>query len=101
MRFDWDGVNVAELYFESLEGASNPARFTPMNDDVRADFEATLADSIPSCCLIHRLRIRTRIRMRLRKFLDYRAELASKMQADWLDVIDRRRGLKSRISILY
>ena len=38
-RFDWDGVNVAELYFESLEGASNPARFTPMNDDVRADFK--------------------------------------------------------------
>ncbi len=38
-EFDWDGVNVAELYFESLEGASNPARFTPMNDDVRAEFE--------------------------------------------------------------
>jgi hypothetical protein len=30
-RFDWDGVNLAELYFESLEGVSNPARFTPMN----------------------------------------------------------------------
>ena len=37
-RFDWDGVNLAELYFESLEGAGNPARFTPMNDDVRAEF---------------------------------------------------------------
>ncbi len=39
-RFDWDGVNIAELYFESLEGASNPARFTPMNEDVRARFRA-------------------------------------------------------------
>ncbi|MGH9584826.1 MAG: hypothetical protein ACRD4O_18040, partial [Bryobacteraceae bacterium] len=38
-RFDWDGVNLAELYFESLEGASDPARFTPMNDNVRAEFE--------------------------------------------------------------
>jgi len=28
-RFDWDCVNLAELYFESLEGVSNPARFTP------------------------------------------------------------------------
>ena len=27
-RFDWDGVNLAELYFESLEGAGNPSRFT-------------------------------------------------------------------------
>ncbi|HTS77864.1 MAG TPA: hypothetical protein VMG40_16755, partial [Bryobacteraceae bacterium] len=35
-RFDWDGVNLAELYFESLEGYDNPARFTPMNNDVRA-----------------------------------------------------------------
>ena len=39
-RFDWDGVNLAELYFESLEGHENPARFTPMNDDVRAEFRA-------------------------------------------------------------
>ncbi len=37
-RFDWDGVNLAELYFESLEGAANPARFTPMNQDVRNEF---------------------------------------------------------------
>ena len=37
-RFDWDGVNLAELYFESLEGHDNPARLTPMSDDVRAEF---------------------------------------------------------------
>jgi len=39
-RFDWDGVNLAELYFESLEGFDNPARFTPMNADVRAEYKA-------------------------------------------------------------
>jgi hypothetical protein len=37
-RFDWDGVNVAEMYFESLHGPSNPQRFTPMNDWVRRDY---------------------------------------------------------------
>ena len=37
-RFDWDGINLAELYFESLEGTGNPSRFTPMNGDVRAEF---------------------------------------------------------------
>ena len=35
-RFRWDGVNLAELYFESLHGPSDPARFTPMSDAVRA-----------------------------------------------------------------
>ncbi len=37
-RFDWDGVNVAEMYFESLHGPSNPQRFTPMNDWVRRGY---------------------------------------------------------------
>ena len=37
-RFDWDGVNLAELYFESIYGAQDPQRFTPMNDTIRAAF---------------------------------------------------------------
>ena len=48
-RFDWDGVNLAELYFESLEGASNPARFTPLNDDVREEFRRRTASILWSC----------------------------------------------------
>jgi hypothetical protein len=36
-RFEWDGVNLGELYFESLEGHDNPARFTPINDAVRSE----------------------------------------------------------------
>ncbi|MGH9693277.1 MAG: hypothetical protein ACRD5Z_03965, partial [Bryobacteraceae bacterium] len=99
-RFDWDGVNLAELYFESLEGASNPARFTPMNDDVRRDFERTAgfdpkllfaADSSYSIA---------KNPAALRKFLDYRAALASKMQAEWLDVIDRTRASKPYLDVV-
>mgnify|MGYP001346269882 CR=1 FL=1 len=93
-RFDWDGVNVAELYFESLEGASNPARFTPMNDDVRQEFKAKagfdpklLFDPASSYSAAKNPGA-------LRQFLDFRAGLASRMQADWLDVIDRTRSSK-------
>jgi len=99
-RFDWDGVNVAELYFESLEGASNPARFTPMNDDVRRDFERAagfdpklLFDATSSYSM-------AKNPAALRKFLDYRAALASKMQADWLDLIDRTRAAKPYLDIV-
>jgi hypothetical protein len=35
---DWDGVDVAELYFESAEGPKNAVGFTPMNDRVRCGF---------------------------------------------------------------
>ena len=47
-RFDWDGVNLAELYFESLHGPSNPQRFTPMNEWVRRDYASR--EGFAFCC---------------------------------------------------
>ncbi len=77
-RFDWDGVNLAELYFESLEGAGNPARFTPMNSDIRAAFRAQSGwDPLE----IWKQRQDS---ASLRQFLDFRAGLAHAMQEDWL-----------------
>ncbi len=99
-RFDWDGVNVAELYFESLEGASNPARFTPMNDDVRQAFKR--AGGFDPKLLFDPASPYSMARNPggLRKFLDFRAELASRMQADWLDVIDKTRASKSYLDVV-
>ncbi len=97
-EFDWDGVNVAELYFESLEGASNPARFTPMNDDVRADFER-LGGFDPKL-LFDPSSPYSKDSGALRRFLDYRAQLASKMQVDWLDVIDRLKKSKPYLDVV-
>ncbi len=37
--FDWDGVNLGELYFESPLGPDY-GNFTPFNDIVRAEFQA-------------------------------------------------------------
>jgi hypothetical protein len=93
-RFDWDGVNLAELYFESLEGASNPARFTPMNDDVRADFKSKTGID-PKSLLEPGARAED-----LRRFLDYRANLASNMQAHWLDEIEKTRAAKPYLDIV-
>ena len=38
-RFAWDGVDLAEIYFESPTGLENPELFTPMNAVVRREFE--------------------------------------------------------------
>jgi hypothetical protein len=85
-RFDWDGVNLAELYFESLEGAANPARFTPMNDDVRKMFhEAHGFDPLE-------LFSTRKDAASLRAFLDFRAELARRMQQDWMGQIGALRA---------
>ncbi len=96
-RFDWDGVNLAELYFESLEGSGNPARFTPMNEDVRAEFRAqsgwdpielwTRQDSISAA-------------PSLRQFLDFRAGLARRMQEDWLATMESFRRFRPDLDIV-
>jgi hypothetical protein len=93
-RFDWDGVNLAELYFESLEGAGNAARFTPMNDDVRAAFrEQSGWDPIE-------LWTRHTDPASLRLFLDFRAGLAHQMQVDWLDVVEAFRQFRPGLDIV-
>jgi hypothetical protein len=40
-KYDWDGANVAELYFETANGPEDDAHFTPMNSLVRSGFKAT------------------------------------------------------------
>jgi hypothetical protein len=88
-RFDWDGVNLAELYFESPEGAANPARFTPMNPDVREEFRG-LNGFDP----IDLFRSATPDAARLRTFLDYRADLARRQQEKWIGQIEAVRAAK-------
>ena len=93
-RFDWDGVNLAELYFESLEGAGNPARFTPMNDDVRAKFQAQSGwDPIE-------LWNRRTDAPSLRQFLDFRAGLAQRMQEEWLNTAESFRQFRPGLDVV-
>ncbi|HYL38073.1 MAG TPA: hypothetical protein VEV17_19305 [Bryobacteraceae bacterium] len=88
-RFDWDGVNLAELYFESLEGSANPARFTPMNADVREEFRRShgfdplelFQGAQPDSA-------------RLAAFLEFRAELARRQQHEWIEQIESMRASK-------
>ncbi len=93
-RFDWDGVNLAELYFESLEGIGNPSRFTPMNDDVRAQFRARAGfDPIE-------LFTTRRDEASRRAFLDFRADLAHSMQEEWLGEMQKVRSRKPYLDVV-
>jgi len=38
-RYDWDGIDIGELTFESLEGPDSPGVFTPFNDQARREFQ--------------------------------------------------------------
>jgi hypothetical protein len=93
-RFDWDGVNLAELYFESLEGTANPARFTPMNTTIRSAFQKQIGfDPIEIWST-------RKDPASLRSFLDYRAGLAQRMQEDWLTEIEKGRANHPDLDII-
>jgi hypothetical protein len=92
-QFDWDGVNLAELYFESLEGHENPSRFTPLNADVRAEFRA--AEGFDPLALFEPGSSRS-----MQRFLDFRAELARRQQAEWIGEIERLRIQKPWLDLV-
>ena len=93
-RFDWDGVNLAELYFESLEGIGNPAHFTPMNDDVRAQFRSKNGFDPIEVFGARKDSASQRL------LLDFRSELARKMQEDWLGEVEAMRRDKPDLDLV-
>lgn len=93
-RFDWDGVNLAELYFESLEGIANPARFTPMNDDVRTEYQA-LTGIDPKT-----LFAADASKDAIAAFLQYRAELARRMQSEWMKEVEGMRRSRPDLDLV-
>ncbi len=88
--YDWDGVNLGELYFESLEGHDNPARFTPFNEDVRAEYRK-----------LHNREMLDDLRGEgLPQLLEYRANLAARLQSDWLSKLETLRRDKPNFDIV-
>ncbi len=93
-HFSWDGVNLAELYFESLEGMGNPSRFTPMNNDVRAEFRAS-AGFDPIELFDARKDDASR-----KTFLEFRADLARRMQEEWLGELEGLRAKRPDLDLV-
>lgn len=38
-KYNWDGVNLGEVYFEAGKGFSEPEKFTPMHPSARTEFQ--------------------------------------------------------------
>ena len=93
-------MNLAELYFESLEGASNPSRFTPMNDIIRAAFKQSAGFDPKLLFDPASANAAGRDPASLRKFLDFRAHLVTEMQSQWMDTTMRIRERKPWLDIV-
>jgi hypothetical protein len=99
-RFDWDGVNLAELYFESLEGYLNAARFTPLNADVRREFGAKHGFDPLELFRPDSPRHPSRDAAPMRAFLEYRSDLARRLQEHWIGRLEDERKLKPGLDLV-
>jgi hypothetical protein len=99
-RFDWDGVNLAELSFESLEGAENPARFTPMNGDVRSEFRRSAGFDPIELFDEASPHFRLKDAAGLKQFLDFRAGRAQKQQEEWIAQVEQVRRAKPSLDMV-
>jgi hypothetical protein len=99
-RFDWDGVNLAELYFESPEGYRNAARFTPFNDDVRSAFRKAHGFDPAELWEPSSPRYHERTAEPMRLFLDDRANLAHTLQLDWIGHLEKIRRAKPQLDVV-
>ena len=94
-RFAWDGLNFAELYYESLEGAKNPARFTPVNRNIRQSFQ-----DLPGGFDPVELWGARKDPESLRRFLDFRAALAQRLQQEWITATESYRAFKPDLEVI-
>jgi len=99
-RFDWDGLNLGELYFESLEGHENPARFTPFNALVRSNFQAREGFDPQELYDRKSARFYANNASALRKFLEFRASLAARLQEEWLGRLTQIKKKKPHLDLV-
>jgi hypothetical protein len=94
-RFDWDGVNFAELYFDGTGGIAEPSEFTPLNNDVRREVRR-LYGFDPIELFNHH----PRNPEKLRTFLNYRVDLAARIQETWIAALEKMRAEKPNLDVV-
>ena len=87
-EFDWDGVNLAELNFDTNKGAQDPANFTPMNMDVRKAFQESRGFDPLELFRPASARYWTKNPAAFKTFLDFRASLVKDLHAFFLNGIE-------------
>ena len=96
LNFDWDGVNLAELNYDTDHGAGNPDRFTPMNPQVRAEFRRrTRVDPLQFFNPSSR-QYWVRNPKEWEQFLRYRCEIVRDWHTMLLDELSRVRATTGR-----
>jgi hypothetical protein len=98
--YDWDGVNLAELYFESDRAQRNPRLYTPMHPSARKEFK-TKNGFDPVLLFDTRSALYWKKNHKaLNRFERYRTGAVARLHEEFLKVIDSVRIDKSRFDVI-
>ncbi|MCX7709569.1 MAG: stalk domain-containing protein [Clostridia bacterium] len=97
--FDWDGIDLAELYFESPGGGFDRSDiFTPMNEYVRKDFKQRYNIDPIELFNTESPYFYKKDKAVFDTFVDYRAELCLKLNKELMEFIKSKRNQYSKSS---
>ena len=98
--YDWDGVNLAELCFESDRGHRNPRLYTPMHPSARKEFNAKYGFDPASLFDAGSPLFWKQNHKALNRFERYRAQTVARLHEEFLRMIDSVRAGKSRFDVV-
>jgi hypothetical protein len=98
--YDWDGVNLAELYFESGNGVKSPRLYTPMHPSARQEFSRKVGFD-PALLLDTLSEFSWKInRPALKRFEEYRVETIIRLHEEFLKMIEEVKAAKPQIDVI-
>jgi hypothetical protein len=101
MKYDWDGVDFAEMYFEpSPVGPELPQNFTPMNNIVREEFKKQEGFDPVALFDLKNSHYWKVNKADWRKFADYRKDLCYRLKTYFLDFLSNIKNKKKDFEVM-
>src|SRR6185369_8851744 len=98
--YDWDGVNLAELYFESPVGSADAATFNPMHQSARDQFHK-LAGFDPALLMDPASGLYWKTHgWALKKFQEYRVQTIVRLHREFLESIENVKQQKPYLDVV-
>jgi hypothetical protein len=101
LRFPWDGVNLAEIYFDGTSGAKSPEDFTPMNSFVRSEFRNQYGIDPIDYFKPESVHYWERSPVEWKQFVEYRIKLETKLNERFMQICSQlRRSIRPSLDLV-
>ena len=98
--YDWDGVNLAELYFESERGTRNPNLYSPMHPSARMEFKSNHRFD-PAALFNAKSQFYWKNNHKaLNQFERYRTKTLGRLHEEFLKLIDKVKTEKNQFEVI-